>query len=94
MVGGRRLWRKCLRWRSPGVSFLNRFKPFLFIFSSEIIPGKFNMKIGAVDRDSQRILATCDFELNVQGQANVKLFKDQLVTKFVERGKWFLSLCY
>src|SRR5690349_11875119 len=48
------------------------------------------MKIAAVDRDSQRILATCDFQLNVQGLSNVTVFKNSLVIKFVERGQCFL----
>jgi hypothetical protein len=51
------------------------------------------MKMAAVDRDSQRVLATTELQLTVQGTAqNIdKVFNKSLTTVFVQRGKIILS---
>jgi hypothetical protein len=64
--------------------------------TSGIRSGKFNLKIAAINRDSQRIVATTELTLIVinDDKKDVKVFDKPLTTLFVDRGEKLNNIAF
>lgn len=84
---------------NPGWLAIEEYSGNVYVngFLNSIKTGKFDIKIAAIDRDLQRILATTDLALTVKGgkENDVNLFgKKPLTTLFLDRGKKFTLFIY